>query len=144
MAYWDERPGERPRLPRLPAVAPSEIRSTKSADGRMATEAAQLENQEPTGRRKTDLTLTGLLMEGVMRPICTRQVSGDLATRRHASRLRRPAASEAQGARAGHKFARKAQQLAVPGRERIDNPFCLQQKQFGNRIAPFRPGNLCL
>ena len=31
----------------------------------MATEAAQLENQEPTGRRKTDLTLTGLLMEGL-------------------------------------------------------------------------------
>jgi len=31
----------------------------------MATEAAQIENQEPTGRRKTDLTLTGLLMEGV-------------------------------------------------------------------------------
>jgi len=44
----------------------------------MATEAAQLENQEPTGRRKTDLTLTGLLMEGVIRPICTQQVSGDL------------------------------------------------------------------
>ena len=78
MAYWDERPGVRPRLPPLPAITPSEIRSTKSADGRMATEAAQLENQEPTGRRKTDLTLTGLLMEGVIRPICTQQVSGDL------------------------------------------------------------------
>src|SRR5207244_8028648 len=38
-----------------------------SADGRMATEAARLENQEPTGRRKTDLTLTGLLMEGLSR-----------------------------------------------------------------------------
>jgi len=32
----------------------------------MATEAARLENKEPQeGRRKTDLTLTGLLMEGV-------------------------------------------------------------------------------
>jgi hypothetical protein len=31
----------------------------------MATEAARLKNQEPTGRRKTDLTLTGLLMEGL-------------------------------------------------------------------------------
>jgi hypothetical protein len=32
----------------------------------MATEAARLENKEPQeGRRKTDLTLTGLLMEGL-------------------------------------------------------------------------------
>ncbi len=31
----------------------------------MATEAARLENKEPPeGRRKTDWTLTGLLMEG--------------------------------------------------------------------------------
>jgi hypothetical protein len=34
----------------------------------MATEAARLERKEPTeGRTKTDLTLTGLLMEGVCR-----------------------------------------------------------------------------
>jgi len=33
----------------------------------MATEAARLKNQEPQeGRRKTVLTLTGLLMEGVV------------------------------------------------------------------------------
>ncbi|HTF25209.1 MAG TPA: hypothetical protein VK937_15050, partial [Candidatus Limnocylindria bacterium] len=46
-----------------------ENRSTKSADGRMATEAARLERKESTGRikrknRKTCLTHTGLLMEG--------------------------------------------------------------------------------
>ena len=35
----------------------------------MATEAARLKRKEPTGRkkRKTDLTLTGLLMEGLGR-----------------------------------------------------------------------------
>ncbi|HTF25335.1 MAG TPA: hypothetical protein VK937_15700, partial [Candidatus Limnocylindria bacterium] len=47
-----------------------ENRSTKSADGRMATEAARLERKESTGRikrknRKTCLTHTGLLMEGI-------------------------------------------------------------------------------
>src|SRR5258708_39842828 len=56
--------------------APSENRSTKSADGRMATEAAWLECKESTGRkekteranrkRKTHLTHTGLLMEGAL------------------------------------------------------------------------------
>src|SRR5882672_8194032 len=55
---------------------PSENRSTKSADGRMATEAAWLECKESTGgkrenrkskqkKRKTHLTHSGLLMEGV-------------------------------------------------------------------------------
>src|SRR5258707_14861881 len=35
----------------------------------MATEAARLEDKELTGRKKkTDLTLAGLLMEGGMRP----------------------------------------------------------------------------
>jgi hypothetical protein len=56
--------------------APSENRSTKSADGRMATEAARLERKESTGskekkkkKRKTHLTHTGLLMEGTWRRI---------------------------------------------------------------------------
>jgi hypothetical protein len=34
--------------------APSEKRSTKSADGRMATEAAWLERKESTGRKETE------------------------------------------------------------------------------------------
>jgi len=42
------------------------ISLTKSADGRMATEAARLKRKNPLGgKRKTDLTLTGLLMEGL-------------------------------------------------------------------------------
>jgi hypothetical protein len=52
-------------------LAPSDNRSTKSADGRVATEAAWLNGdnlkKETTKKRKKqrkDLTLTGLLMEG--------------------------------------------------------------------------------
>jgi len=48
----------------------------------MATEAAQLENQEPTGRRKTDLTLTGLLMEGVDCSAWVRDAENHLACNR--------------------------------------------------------------
>ncbi len=52
------------RTPNLPAERKS--RSTKSADGRMATEAARLKRQKSLIRkRKTNLTRTGLLMEGV-------------------------------------------------------------------------------
>jgi hypothetical protein len=35
----------------------------------MATEAARLERRDPEEKRKTDLTLTGLLMEGVSLPL---------------------------------------------------------------------------
>ena len=48
---------------RTPNLHRANHRSQKSADGRMATEAARLKRKEPTGR-KTGLTLTGLLMEG--------------------------------------------------------------------------------
>jgi hypothetical protein len=41
-------------------------RSSKGADGRMATEAARLKPKDPLGGKpKTNLTLTGLLMEGL-------------------------------------------------------------------------------
>ncbi len=50
-------------------LAPSENRSQKSADGRMATEAAWLNRNRLTERRKRKcaLTSTGLLMEGPIR-----------------------------------------------------------------------------
>jgi hypothetical protein len=51
---------------RTPNLHRAKIAQQKSADGRMATEAARLERKEPQeGKRKTDLTLTGLLMEGL-------------------------------------------------------------------------------
>jgi hypothetical protein len=48
-------------------LAPSEYRSQKSADGRMATEATWLNRDRLTERRKQKcaLTSTGLLMERV-------------------------------------------------------------------------------
>jgi hypothetical protein len=53
---------------RTPTLHRARNRSTKSADGRMATEAARLKRKElQEGKRKTDLTLTGLLMEGLGR-----------------------------------------------------------------------------
>src|ERR1019366_8167430 len=51
---------------RTPNLHRAKNRSPKSADGRMATEAARLKRQNLLIRkRKTDLTLTGLLMEGL-------------------------------------------------------------------------------
>ena len=52
-------------------------RSQKSADGRMAAEADRFEEDHSTskGNYKTDLTLTGLLMEGLgMRQLAQKQV----------------------------------------------------------------------
>jgi hypothetical protein len=49
-------------------LAASENRSEETADGRMATEAARLKRKDPQEeRRKTVLTHTGLLMEGMWR-----------------------------------------------------------------------------
>jgi hypothetical protein len=45
-------------------LAPSDNRSTIGAGGRMASDVAPLEHKGPLkGRRKTDLTLTSLVME---------------------------------------------------------------------------------
>jgi hypothetical protein len=49
---------------RTPNWHRARVAQQKSADGRMATEAARLNARNPQGRRKTNLTLTGLLMEG--------------------------------------------------------------------------------
>jgi len=47
-------------------LAPSENRSKKSEDRRMATEPAWLKGRNSQeGRRETYLTLTGLLMKGI-------------------------------------------------------------------------------
>ena len=57
-----------PAETRTPNMHGAKIAQKYSADGRMATEAARLELKEPQeGIRKTDLTHTGLLMEGVWR-----------------------------------------------------------------------------
>src|ERR1700692_3962345 len=53
---------------RTPNLHRANNRSQKSADGRMATAAARLKRQNILIRKrkkKTDLTLTGLLMEGL-------------------------------------------------------------------------------
>src|ERR1700730_4924160 len=51
---------------RTPNVHRAKIAQQKSADGRMATEAAWLKGRDSQeGKRKTSLTLTGLLMEGL-------------------------------------------------------------------------------
>jgi hypothetical protein len=51
---------------RTPNLHRAKIAPQKSADGRMATKAARLKRKNPLVRkRKTDLTLTGLLMEGL-------------------------------------------------------------------------------
>src|ERR1700694_1439701 len=55
-----------PSETRTPNLHRANNRSKKSADGRMATEAARLKRKNPLIRkRKTGLTLTGLLMEGL-------------------------------------------------------------------------------
>jgi hypothetical protein len=43
----------------------------KSADGRMATEAARLRRPTESEKRKTHLTHTGLLMEGLSKKVPT-------------------------------------------------------------------------
>jgi len=61
---------------RTPNLHRATIAQQKSADGRMATEAAQLKGKKPTGgKRKTDLTLTGLLTEGLGRSHMRSQLS---------------------------------------------------------------------
>jgi hypothetical protein len=56
---------------RTPPLAPSENRSRKNADGRVATEVAWLNGTDSerearkTKERKTNLTRTGLLKEGL-------------------------------------------------------------------------------
>jgi hypothetical protein len=51
---------------RTPNLHRAKIAQQKSADGRMATEAAWLKGRDSQeGNRKTSLTLTGLLMEGL-------------------------------------------------------------------------------
>ena len=51
---------------RTPTLHRAKIAQQKSADGRMATEAARLKPKNLLGgKRKTNLTLTGLLMEGL-------------------------------------------------------------------------------
>jgi len=61
---------------RTPNLHGAKIAQQKSADGRMATEAAQLKGKKPTGgKRKTDLTLTSLLMEGLGRSQMRNQLS---------------------------------------------------------------------
>jgi hypothetical protein len=81
--YQVAAPAER----RTPNLHRANNRSQKSADGRMATEAARLKRKNPLVRkRKTDLTLTGLLMEGLGR------VAKGLSGSSEASFLRREAA----------------------------------------------------
>src|ERR1700680_2651383 len=63
---------------RTPNLHRANNRSKKSADGRMATEATRLKRKNPLIRkRKTGLTLTGLLMEGLGR---WKEVSSNLGT----------------------------------------------------------------
>jgi hypothetical protein len=50
---------------RTPNWYRAKIAQPKSADGKMATEAARLKRKKTTGRKKTNLTLTGLLKEGL-------------------------------------------------------------------------------
>jgi len=52
--------------PAITHLAASDHRSEETADGRIATEAARLKRKDPQEeRRKTVLTHTGLLMEGL-------------------------------------------------------------------------------
>jgi hypothetical protein len=61
---------------RTPNLHRAKIAQQKSADGSMATEAAQLKGEKPTGgKRKTDLTLASLLIEGLGRSWMRNQLS---------------------------------------------------------------------
>ena len=54
-----------PTESRTPNLHRAKIAQHKSADGRVATEAAWLRAKDPLRKSKTVLTRTGLLMEGV-------------------------------------------------------------------------------
>jgi hypothetical protein len=71
-----------PAETRTPTWHRATIAQEKSADGRMATEAARLKCKEPQGgKRKTSLTRTGLLMEGVRLPLLEPIAGGDAILR---------------------------------------------------------------
>ena len=64
-------------------LAPSGNRSHKSADGRVATEAAWLKpkTKDSDRKRKNDLTRTGLLMEGLGNVSSQKRLPCDVPTR---------------------------------------------------------------